>query len=199
MSILDRAVRRSREDRGSVRSSGSVRLGASVPALGLFALIEVLELALAVVAYPLSAGIAVGVVLALASPWTPQRLGPWLAILILGLGQFTRHGGLGWRVLVLLAGLHLLHVAGSLALQLPWRSRLKLRVLSLPLRRFVTIQLPTQVAAALVLGLLAPDGYDHRPLSWPALAVVGAVALAGLALLLLRPWLSPRAGRGGDA
>ena len=56
-------------------------------------------------------------------------------------------------------------------------------VLLAPLRRFLVVQVPTQLLAVLALLLLAPSPDGHRPLTVAAFAVVGAVALAGLALL----------------
>ena len=92
----------------------------------------------------------------------------------------------------MLLGLHLLHVIAMLALELPWRSWVQPRVFVPPLRRFLVIQVPTQLLAVLALLLLAPSADGHRPLTVAGFAVVGAVALAGLALLLTGPGLDER-------
>lgn len=74
-----------------------------------------------------------------------------------------------------------------MATELPRRSQIQLRVFIRPLRRFLAIQIPTQLLAALALGLLAPDAHGHRPVSWAGFALIGALALTGLTLMLLRP------------
>jgi hypothetical protein len=73
-----------------------------------------------------------------------------------------------------------------LTLELPRRSWLQPGVFLAPLRRFVAIQVPVQALAVVALLALAPSPSGHRPLHAGAFAVVGAVALAGLALVLLR-------------
>ena len=78
----------------------------------------------------------------------------------------------------------------SLSLELPWRSWIQPAVFVSPLRRFVLIQVPTQLLAVVALLLLAPSHSGHRPLTVAAFAVVGAAALAGLAVLFIRPRLA---------
>jgi hypothetical protein len=56
-----------------------------------------------------------------------------------------------------------------------------------PSLRFIMTQIPIQLLAVLSLALLAPHSNGHRPLTVAGLAVVGAVALAGLALRLTGP------------
>ena len=113
----------------------------------------------------------------------------WVLILFLAAGRLAHHASLSWQFLVLLAGLHLLHVLAMLALELPWRSWVQPRLFVAPLRRFLVIQVPTQLLAILALLLLAPSPDGHRPLTVAGFAVVGALALAGLALLLAGPRL----------
>jgi hypothetical protein len=55
------------------------------------------------------------------------------------------------------------------------------------LRRFVVIQIPVQVLAVLSLSLLAPRSNGHRPLTIAGFALVGAVALVGVAGRLAGP------------
>jgi hypothetical protein len=107
----------------------------------------------------------------------------WLvagAALSLGAALWT---GLDWRLLVLMAGLHLLHVLAMLSLQLPVRSWVQPAVFIAPLRRFVAIQIPSQVIAILALLVLVGDN-GHRELNAAALTTLGAIAVAGLGLLL---------------
>jgi len=161
--------------------------GARIPGLAIRAALLVAGLLLCLVDYGLSGWLAVGIVLSVAAAWAPQNLAGWALILFLAAGRLAHHPGLGWRFLVLLAGLHLLHVLAMLALELPWRSWVAPAVFVAPLRRFLVIQVPTQLLAVLSLLLLAPNADGHRPLTVAGFAVIGAVALAGLALLLSGP------------
>ena len=52
----------------------------------------------------------------------PRTLLAWVLILYLAIGRLAHHASLSWQFLVLLAGVHLLHILGMLALELPWRS-----------------------------------------------------------------------------
>jgi hypothetical protein len=61
-----------------------------------------------------------------------------------------------------------------------------------PLRRFLIVQVPTQLLAVVALLLLAPSPDGHRPLTVAGFAVIGAAALAGLALLLTGPRVDER-------
>jgi hypothetical protein len=166
-----------------------------MPALVLPVIIGVLSLGLSVVSYGPEAGIPVGIVCVVVSPWVPYRLGPWGAILVVGVGQFTRDASLNWQCFVLLAGLHLLHVVGAMTAGIPWRSWVQLAVFRLPLLRFIAIQIPTQLVAWLALEVLAPNSHGHRPVSWAGFGLIGAIALAGLALLLVVPLLADRSPR----
>jgi hypothetical protein len=158
--------------------------GARIPAVAVRAAFSIAGVLLSLVDYGPTGWLAVGIVLSVAVAWSPQHLLGWVLILFLAAGRLAHHPGLSWQFLVLLAGLHLLHVLAMLALELPWRSWVQPAVFVAPLRRFVAIQVPTQLLAALALLLLAPSSDGHRPLTVAGFAVVGAVALAGLALLL---------------
>lgn len=138
------------------------------------------------VVYGSSGWVAVGVIFSLLSAWAPEYLLSWMLIVFLALGELSRPAGLTWQLLVLIAGVHLLHLLGMLALALPWRSWLQPRVFERPLLRFIAIEIPVQLLAVAALLLFAPNADGHRPLTVGAFSVVGAVALAGLALLLLR-------------
>jgi hypothetical protein len=164
-------------------------VGARIPALAVRALFAVAGVLLTLVDYGLTGWLAVGIVLSFAAAWVPQQLLGWGLILFLAAGRLAQHSSLSWQFLVLLAGLHLLHVLGMLALELPWRSWVQPVVFVAPLRRFLMIQVPTQLLAVLTLSLLAPGTHGHRPVTIAAFAVVGAVALAGLAVLLVGPRL----------
>ncbi len=112
--------------------------------------------------------------------------------MFLAAGQLARHPGLSWQLLVLLAGIHLLHVLAMLALDLPWRSWLAAGGVRRAAARFLAIQIPTQLLAVLALLLLAPSHDGRRPLSAGGLALIGAAALAGLGVLLFGPHADDR-------
>ncbi len=150
------------------------------------------RLALVVVAVPLllvvfgsNGWLVVGIMLALLAAWAPEYLLGWLLILMLALGELHHRATLSWRILVLLAGVHLLHMLAALALELPWRGWLQPAVFARPLLRFLAIQVPVQLLAVVALLLLAPNAHGHHPLSVAAFAVIGGGALGCLALLLL--------------
>jgi hypothetical protein len=194
---------------GAARSPDLPLAGARIPAVVVRASFTIAGVLLSLVDYGLTGWLAVGVVLSVAAAALPQYLLGWVLILFLAAGRLAHHPGLSWQFLVILFGLHLLHVIAMLALELPWRSWVQPRVFVAPLRRFLVIQVPTQLLAVLALLLLAPNAHGHRPLTVAGFAVVGAVALAGLALLLTGPRLDerrppsnvggaqPRSGRSG--
>jgi hypothetical protein len=164
-------------------------VGARVPAVAVRAVFAVTGVLLSIVDYGSSGWIIVGIALSVGAACAPQYLLGWVVILFLAAGELARHPGLSWSVLILLAGLHLLHVLAMLALELPWRSWVQPSVFVAPLQRFLVIQIPTQLLAIIALALLAPSADGHRPLTLAGFAVVGVVALAGVALLLIGPRL----------
>ena len=169
--------------------------GARMPGVAVRAMFLITGGLLSLVEHGLTGWLGVGIALSVAAAWSPRQLLGWALILFLAIGQLAQHPGLSWRFLVLLAGLHLLHVLGTLALELPWRSWIQPTVFVAPLRRFVVIQVPAQLLAVVALLLLAPGHDGHRPLTVTGFAVVGAIALAGVCLLLL----GPRLARPGQA
>lgn len=144
---------------------------------------------LSLVDYGFSGWLAFGIALSIAAAVAPDTLLGWLVILFLAAGQIAQHAELSVRLLVLLAGLHLLHVLACQSLELPWRSWIQPAVFKAPLRRFLLIQVPTQLFAVVAMLLLAPGHSGHRPLTIEVFAVIGAVAAVGLAVLLVRPRL----------
>ncbi len=159
---------------------------ARVPALAVRMALATLGILLTLVVYGASGWLAVGVPLSLLAAWAPQYLLSWAVIVFLALGELARPAALTWQLLVLIAGVQLLHLLGMLALALPWRSWLQPRVFKRPLLRFIAIQIPVQALAVLALLLLAPNTHGQRPLTAPAVTIIGALALAALTLLLLR-------------
>ena len=131
---------------------------------------------------------AIAICLAVGAAWAPESLLGWALILFLALGRFAHHPALTWQFLVLLAGVHLLHVLAMLTLEMPLGEAGCSRPFSSRrCVRFVAIQVPTQVLAVVALLLLAPSADGHRPLTVGPVAVIGTFALAWLALLMLRP------------
>jgi hypothetical protein len=166
--------------------------GARIPAVAVRAVFVIVAVLLSLVDYGLTGWVVFGIVLSVAAAWSPRSLLGWVLILFLAAGRLAHHAALSWQFLVLLAGLHLLHVLAMLTLELPWRSWVQPAVFVAPLRRWLVIQVPTQLLAVLALLLLAPSADGHRPLTVAEFAVVGAVALAGLAMLLAGPLFEER-------
>jgi hypothetical protein len=171
---------------GMVPPAGLPDAGALIPAIAVRVVFVVAGVLLSLVDFGLTGWLAVGIVLSAATARSPRHLLGWVLILFLAAGRLAHHPSLSWRFLVLLAGVHLLHVLSLLVLELPWRSWVQPSVFLSPLLRFLMIQVPTQLLAVLALLLLAPRPDGHRPVTVAGFAVVGAAALAGLALLLSR-------------
>jgi len=158
--------------------------GTMVPAVVVRAALATCGVVLSYVLFGPTGWLALGIMASVAAAWSPRHLLGWALILLLAAGQLAHHPGLTWRFLVLLAGLHLLHLLSMLALELPWRAWVQLAVFRAPLRRYVAIQVPTQLLAVAALLWLAPRHGGHRPITVTAFAALGAVAFVGLALLL---------------
>lgn len=170
---------------GLVPPSDLPAAGARVPAIAVSATLLIAGLALTAVGYGVNGWLVAGGLLSAGAVWAPQYMLGWALILFVAAGELTRRDTLSWHVLVLLAGIHLIHILAMLSLELPRRSWVHPAVFAAPLRRFVAVQVPAQALAVLVLLLLSPDAAGHRPLRAGALAVVGAAAFVGLALVLL--------------
>ncbi len=165
--------------------------GARVPGYAVRVLFVIAGVLLTLVDYQITGWIVLGVLLSVVAPLSPQYLGGWILILFLAAGELAHHHAvLNWRFLVVLAGLHLLYVLAVLGLGLPWRSWVQPVVFLAPLRRYVAIQIPAQLVAVVALLLLAPSKNGHRPVTVGEFAVIGALAIVGLALLLLTPRLT---------
>jgi hypothetical protein len=166
--------------------------GARIPALSVRAALAIAGVLLSLVDFGPTGWLVVGTVLSLAAASAPEYLIGWVLVLFLAAGRLAHHPTLDWQFLVMLFGLHLLHVLSMLALEVPWRSWVQAKVFVAPLRRFLVVQVPTQLLAVVALLLLAPGPHGHRPLTVAGFAVVGAAALAGLALLLTGSRLDER-------
>jgi hypothetical protein len=166
--------------------------GARVPSVTVRVLLAITGVLLSLVDYGPTGWRLVGTVLSVLAACAPEYLLGWVLILFLAAGRLAHRPTLNWQFLVLLLGLHLLHVLAMLALEVPWRSWVQPRVFVAPLRRFLVVQAPSQLLAVVALLLLAPGADGHRPLTVAGFAVVGAAALAGLAVLLTGPRVDER-------
>jgi hypothetical protein len=166
--------------------------GVLIPGVTVRVVFAIVGVLLSLVGYGPIGWRVVGTVLSVLAACAPEYLLGWLLILFLAAGRLAHRPTLNWQFLVLLFGLHLLHVLAMLALELPWRCWVQPRVFVVPLRRFLVVQVPTQLLAVLALLLLAPSSDGHRPLTVAGFAVIGAAALAGLALLLTGPRFDER-------
>ena len=171
-------------DRTLTSSTAITTARPDVPAVVVRTALAIAGVLMCLVDFVPSSWLVVGIALSLAAALIPRLLLGWALISFLAAGQLAHHPSLSWRFLVLVAGLHFLHLLASLALELPWRGRIQLLMFNAPLRRFVVIQVPTQLLAVLALWLLAPEQGGHRPVTFAAVAVVGAIALVGVALLV---------------
>jgi hypothetical protein len=160
-------------------------LDARVPGLAVRLALAIVGTLLSLLVYGTSAWLVLGIVFSVLAAWAPEYLLGWAVIVFLALGELNRSADLSWRLLVLIAGVHLLHVLATFMLGLPWRSWIQPRAFTQPLRRFLTIQIPVQLLAVVTLLLLAPNDHGHRPLTVAEFTVIGAAALGGLTLLLL--------------
>ena len=167
----------------------------NAPAIGWWLPTAALRVAFAVVAAVLCALVlappfwrAVGLALAVGGLLAPTRVPAWWLVLLFALGQLGRDPVM-WDVTfhLLLAGVPLLHLLGSLAREAPWVGRLQVAVLARPLRRWLTVQLGVQPVAVVAFGLL-PAGAG----TVSGLPVLAAVALGVVAVALA--WGGRRAG-----
>ena len=120
----------------------------------------------------------------------PGLIAPWWLLLSFILSQLLREpAATDARLHLLLAGLPLLHLVGSLDSVLPRQGRLQLGALSQPIRRFVLVQALVHPVAAGALFL-----FDRQRGTMPGLSIVSAALLGVIALLLARP-LAPSPAR----
>jgi hypothetical protein len=160
---------------------------ASIPAITVRVAGFLLGVLLSIVDYGVGGWMVVGLLFSFMAAWEPRTMIGWLLILFFAVGQISHHDALDWQLLVMLAGLHLLHVISSLQLELPWRSWVSPAVLLTPLLRFLLIQIPCQLLAVAAMLVLQPGSDGHRPVDTTVVAVIGVAALLGLAMLLLAP------------
>lgn len=162
-------------------------LGPHVGGWAVRAAFAAVALALSFIRYPDALWLACILLIALAV-CVPRSLMAWVLILVLAASQIGHEPVWDVGFVVLLAGLHLLHVLAAPMLVIPVRARVQLSIFRRPLLRFLTIQVPVQAAAAAALLLWQPDS----ELAIPLAAVAGGVALVILTLTLIIPLLRDR-------
>lgn len=176
----------------SAGNLGMPRIGVSVPGWIVRAAFATVGIGLTVVCYQPPLWI-VGTGLTGWGVVAPRRLVAWLLLPFLAASQLTRHPAVfNWRFMMLLAGLHLLHVLAAQLRQLPWRITVQLAALARPLLRFVAIQVPVQLVAIAILALLAPESQGSQRLLVTGLGIAGSGALLVTALLLVVPLMRDR-------
>jgi hypothetical protein len=170
----------------AARVPGFPDLGRTVPAPAVTALGVVAGTVASLVIIGISGWLVVALLLLLAAAALPR--GPFAAVLIVQLAAaqvIVGAPGYTGRFALLVFASHLLFTTGALSVWLPRRARVQLRVLRLPLVRFVVVQVAAQLVSFLVLALVHPT--ESGSFLW--LGVVGAAAALVLALTVLAPAL----------
>ncbi|MCU1528403.1 MAG: hypothetical protein JWP75_2166 [Frondihabitans sp.] len=168
------------------RVPGFPRLGRTVPAIAVTGLGVVAGAIASLVVVGLSGWLVVALLLLFAAAALPR--GPFVAVLVVQLAAAQvlvgAPGYTGRFALVLLAS-HLMFTTGALSVWLPRRAHVQLRVLRVPLLRFVAVQAAAQAVSFVVLALVRPANAT----SFVWLGIVGAAAALVLALTVLAPAL----------
>lgn len=126
--------------------------------------------------------LAVGLLLAAGPTVIPELVSRWWVLLLLGVSQLWREPSVtDVGFYLLLAGLHLLHVVGSLAQQLPWHARMQRVAFVRCIRRYLLVQ---AVAQAVAVGALLAFIGGRRTVT--GLSIVAAAALGLVAAVLTR-------------
>lgn len=167
--------------------SNSMR--ASVPATGPWVPTATLHLVFLAVAAGLSLlvlespfWLGFGLLLAVAGTFIPHLVAKGWVIGMLALSQLWREPLVtDVSFYLLLAGVHLLHVMGSLAREIPWTGRMQRVAFVRPVRRFVLIQLVVQAVA---VGTLFVFGGSRGTV--PGLSILSAALLGIVAAVLAR-------------
>jgi hypothetical protein len=163
------------------------RVGRSVPAsiIRLVLAVIMVFLCVAIIGWQLS--LALALVLALATLVFPTTPAAWLLAALLAVFTLGAYGQApDWRFYVVLAGAHLLHVAGMTLRWLPISGPVQLRVLGRILRTFVIIQVPAQLVSILVLALLGGRSVAST-LTSPAFGLIAAISLVLLVVAVIVP------------
>lgn len=157
--------------------------GRSVPTAALHVAFLVAAAGLCFAVLPSPFWRSVGLLLVIVGTISSTVVRTWWLLFLLGMSQLTREPSPSNPVFyLLLAGVHLLHVLGSVARLVSWRGRLQLRSCVLPFRRILLVQLVVQPVSAGVL--LVFDG--GRRGTVPNSSILAALMLGAIAALFLR-------------
>ncbi len=157
-------------------------IGPSVPTATLHLLIFAVGAGLCLLVLESPLWLAIGLLLAVAGTLVPNLVSRWWLLLVLGLSPLGREPAVSdLAFYALLAGVHLLHVLGSLTRLLPWDGRMQVVALAPSLRRFVVVQAVVQPVGAGAL-----FAFSGRPGTVTWLSIVAAAVLGVTAALLTR-------------
>lgn len=162
-----------------------IRTGASTPSLllrlGVVAVVAVGALLLV----PVVGWQVIAVVTAALGVFLPQTFGGWLAIGCLAIGMLIGEPSI-WRAMLAVLVVHICHVAFTLLLAIPIRSRIVLAALLPTLRRLLLVQLVVQPLTVLVMLLFRAVGAESADsLMIEAAPIAGTAALAAFVILFL--------------
>jgi hypothetical protein len=156
-------------------------VGRSVPASVVRLVLAVVVVALCVSVVGWQLWLAVALLFAIATFIFPTTPAAWLLAGVLAIFALGGYGQApDWKFFVVLAGAHLLHVAGMTLRWLPISGPVQLRVIGRILRTFVIIQVPAQLVSYFALTLLT----GRAAVATLTSPVFGLVAAAGLVLLV---------------
>lgn len=163
-------------------------MGPSLPTATMHVAFLVVAGALCIIVLENPFWIGIGLLLAVAGTFLPNMVPkPWL-LLVLGVSQFWREpSATDVDFYLLLAGLHLLHLIGSLAAQVPWRGHIQHAALLRPVRLFLPIQAVVQA-----LAFVALSAFEDEAGSVPGLPIFTAAMLSIVAFVLVRGFYRAR-------
>jgi hypothetical protein len=168
------------------------RIGPRAPGWTIRLAVIVVGLGLCFTQLPPGFWFGLGVLLTLLAAVFPRIPWAWALLILCGACVFLHPVGpppgslIEWRIAALIAGAHLIHLLASYAAVFPVRGWVALSAFRGSAVRYLIIQLPVQIAAAVVLFVIARVTLPPVPVAGAiaAIALVG-VALAVLAALLL--------------
>ena len=173
-----------RQHGGAGAAGSGPRIGFTVPGWSIRALFAAIALGLCLVEAAPGFWLSVAILLGAAAVVAPRWLTAWFLIGVLAFTVLlVPTATIGLRALLLVAGLHALHLCGSWMLVVPATARVQPRALWPSARRFLIIQLPVQAATAGALWLSGAS----RPSAVPFLAAIAGAAVVALVVVLAAP------------
>lgn len=172
------------------REPGFPVIGRTVPSAVVTALTVVVGAVSSWIVIGVSGWLIIALVLVIGAASLPR--GPFAAMLTILLAAalvVDGFDGYTGRLVILLAAIHLLFVAGSLSAWLPRRAHVQLALLRRPLLRYIAVQVVSQAVAFVVLTFVAPVGGPGTSGGYVWLGITGAAAALVLAVVVLVPAL----------